>query len=308
MRVLLAGSVSLIGILAASSAQAEPTVRDCLLATETSISLRADHKLRAARAQLVICSAPTCPAEVREECGHRLDEVNAALPTVVFTAKTAAGEELSRVKVTMDGEVVTDHLDGTALSLDPGSHPFTFESAGAPALSETMILHEGEKNRRELVVLGVLAPVAVAATIAPTATRDPPAAPTTVATPPSTERGRGPWGGSRRRDHRRCLRRRDPVGVEPRQERMPRAFGLHRAGDHRQQHGGDGLHRLHHRLRRGRGATRGGADTLLHGAPIPRAERRPHHRATGARHHGTVLNRSRCGGGDPRSALRPELV
>jgi hypothetical protein len=141
---------------------ADPSVGDCLSATEAWLKLRTDHKLRAARNQLLVCSAPSCPAEVRDECIHHIDEVNAALPTVVFTVKSGGGQELSAVKVSMDGEVVADHLDGTALTLDPGSHTFTFETAGQPPATTTLILHEGEKGRAETVVVGPTPPPAPA--------------------------------------------------------------------------------------------------------------------------------------------------
>jgi hypothetical protein len=85
---------------------------------------------------------------------HRIDEVNAASPTIVFAVKSASGKELSTVKVTVDGQVIADHLDGSALPVDPGPHEFTFEAAGQPPLTETIILHEGEKDRRETVLLG----------------------------------------------------------------------------------------------------------------------------------------------------------
>ena len=159
MRSLLFLTLAFAALTAAPAAHAaDPTVSDCLSATETSLHLRASHKLRDARAQLLICSAATCPVEVREECVHRTSELNAEEPTLVFTVKTSTGEELSAVKVTMDGDVVAEHLDGGALSLDPGSHQFTFEAPGLPPLSEVLILHEGEKGRGETVVLEPAAP------------------------------------------------------------------------------------------------------------------------------------------------------
>jgi hypothetical protein len=131
-----------------------PGVRECLSSSESSLTLRNGHKLRGARAQLLVCSSPSCPADIRAECTRRIDVVNAALPTLVFTAKGGAGQELSAVTVTMDGERVADHLDGTALSLDPGSHELTFEAKGQPPLTKTLVLHEGEKNRRETILIG----------------------------------------------------------------------------------------------------------------------------------------------------------
>ncbi len=133
---------------------AGPSVGDCLSATETSLKLRAGHKLHAARAQLLVCSAASCPADVRQVCMRRMNEVNTAVPTIVFAATGGGGQPLSAVKVTMDGAVVATVLDGSALSLDPGSHQFTFEVAGQPPVTKTLILYEGEKNRRETVVIG----------------------------------------------------------------------------------------------------------------------------------------------------------
>ncbi len=178
MRISLVGLLVLAALAQVSPAHAAgPSVSDCLSATESSLKLRADHKLRAARAALLVCSAATCPADVRQECMRRIDTVNTALPTVVFTVKTGTGQELSAVKVTMDDEVVATYLEGTALSLDPGSHRFAFEVPGQPPVTETLILHEGEKNRREVVLMsGQATPPAAGAA---------PAVPTTTAAPSS---------------------------------------------------------------------------------------------------------------------------
>jgi hypothetical protein len=50
---------------------------------------------------------------------RRVDEINAAIPTVIFEAKDGAGGDLSAVRVTMDGEVLAERLEGTALSINP---------------------------------------------------------------------------------------------------------------------------------------------------------------------------------------------
>jgi hypothetical protein len=134
---------------------ADPSVSDCLMAAEASLKLRAEHKLRLTRTQLLVCSSSSCPGEVRQECMHRIDEVNAASPTIVLAVKNRAGHDLSAVKVTVDGQLVAEHLDGSALPIDPGPHEFTFEVSGGPPLTETIILHEGEKDRRETVNLAV---------------------------------------------------------------------------------------------------------------------------------------------------------
>ena len=137
---------------------ADPTVSECLSASNLSLKLRSEHKLRQVRAQLLTCASASCPPDIREECSQRMDRLTASIPTVVFAVTDGAGRELSAVKVTMDGEVVADHLDGSALTLDPGSHQFTFETAAQPPFTETLILHEGEQNRRESVTLERLSP------------------------------------------------------------------------------------------------------------------------------------------------------
>jgi hypothetical protein len=145
-------------IAAASGARparaADPTTVDCLSASESSLALRNQHQLRAARAQLLVCAHANCPADVRRECTRRVDEINTAIPTVVFEAKDAAGNDVSAVKVSMDGQPLVDRLEGTALSIDPGEHVFTFESPGQPTVEKKVVIREGEKDRRVVVAVG----------------------------------------------------------------------------------------------------------------------------------------------------------
>src|SRR5271165_2147015 len=72
----------------------DPTLADCITANESSIALRRQHKLRAARAQLLVCSAASCPEEIRSECVRRVTDVNVAMPTIVFNAKDGSGNDL----------------------------------------------------------------------------------------------------------------------------------------------------------------------------------------------------------------------
>jgi hypothetical protein len=63
------------------------------------------------------------------------------------------------------------------LSFDPGEHRFMFESPGGARVEKVLVVHEGEKQRRERIVLG--APPAPSAPARP-------AAPLAVAQEPST--------------------------------------------------------------------------------------------------------------------------
>jgi hypothetical protein len=76
-----------------------------------------------------------------------LAEVNRKIPTIIFDARDAAGRDLSAVKVTMNGEVLTEHLDGTALVLDPGEYNFRFEVADHEPVEKQLVVRESEKDR-----------------------------------------------------------------------------------------------------------------------------------------------------------------
>jgi hypothetical protein len=139
---------------AGSAPAADPTTADCLTANDKSISLRNSHKLLTARTQLLVCAAASCPADVRKECVRRIDQVNASMPTVVFEVKDGSGNDLTAVNVKMDGEIVVERLEGTAISLDPGAHAFTFEVVGQPVVTRQLVIHEGQKDRREVIQIG----------------------------------------------------------------------------------------------------------------------------------------------------------
>ncbi len=189
-------------LLAASRAHAaDPTTSDCLNANEASIKLRSEHKLRAARAQLLICAAATCPGDVRDACSRQVIQINQAMPTVVFEVKAAAGQELTDVKVSMDGEPIATRLEGTAVSLDPGEHQFTFEANGQRPSTKTLVIHEGEKERHESIVLGGASEATPAAPApAPAPTSPAPAPTASAATSQSTTAEAAPNdGGSSQR-------------------------------------------------------------------------------------------------------------
>ena len=162
--------------LASTPAFADLTKEQCVEANTRAQDLRRSGKLSATRDQLRLCATPSCPAIVRDDCAKRLDEVDGAQPTIVFDAKDGAGNDIGGVRVTVDGNLLTARLDGSALAVDPGEHTFTFEVPGQPAVTRTFILKETEKARRERIVLGATPPSASSAPIAPAAAAPPPSA------------------------------------------------------------------------------------------------------------------------------------
>jgi hypothetical protein len=130
---------------------ASPTTAECLSASEAAIALGNEHKLRASRSSLLICASASCPADIRKECLSGVEETNAQIPTVIFSAKDAGGLDLFSVRVVMDAEVLAERLDGTAISIDPGEHTFAFETAGKPTITKRLLIEQGHKGRREQV-------------------------------------------------------------------------------------------------------------------------------------------------------------
>ncbi len=140
-------------VLVATTGRAAPTKEQCIDANSNAQQLRRESKLESARQALLTCSDPSCPVMVRSDCTARLDEVQKAQPTLVLDVKSRGGDDMTDVKVTVDGGPFTAKLDGTAVPMDPGQHTFTFEAPGFEAVTKTLVLKETEKDRRERVVL-----------------------------------------------------------------------------------------------------------------------------------------------------------
>lgn len=160
--------VSLAVLLVASSgAAAGPTAQECISANELAIKARGEARLLDARDKLLACASLSCPGEIRAECERRLADLNAAIPTIVFEVRDAAGNDLVGVRVSMDGKPLVARLDGTAIPLDPGVHAFRFEMDGRAPVEKSLTIHEGEKARREPVVLGTTTQASVPPALVP---------------------------------------------------------------------------------------------------------------------------------------------
>jgi hypothetical protein len=184
MRRMHAAVVPLLaGLLLPSPSRADDAA--CVAASEQGLTLRQQGKLHGALQQLAACADASCPAEVKAECAKRIGDVDAAMPTLVLAATDGAGNDLRDVKVSMDGAPLATTLDGRPLKIDPGEHTFRFEAAGQPPVDKKLVLREGEKDRRESVMIGTPAPA------------PPPAAPPAAA--PSPEPAPGPsWWTTQR--------------------------------------------------------------------------------------------------------------
>jgi hypothetical protein len=82
-----------------------------------------------------------------QDCSKWSVEVEQAVPSVVLGARDEHDEDLTLVRVSIDGAERLDHLDGTAIVVDPGQHVFGFERSGAPPVEVRALIREGEKDR-----------------------------------------------------------------------------------------------------------------------------------------------------------------
>lgn len=140
----------------------------CVRALDDAQRLRSQKKLTQARSELVTCASEGCPQVVREDCARSLLEVDGALPTVVLSATGDGGSDVTDARVSIDGVLVLDKLDGRARAVDPGTHVFKFERPGHE-YSVTLLVLEGEKNRQVVAKLGAPPPAASASAAPPPA-------------------------------------------------------------------------------------------------------------------------------------------
>ena len=141
------------GLLASPAARADDAA--CIASSEQALTLR--HARQAARgaprARALRADRGVPGRSARAECSRRIDEVRGAQPTLILAAHDGAGNDLSDVQVALDGAPLVTALEGLPVVVDPGEHTFTFRAAGQAPVERTLVVREGEKNRREGVVL-----------------------------------------------------------------------------------------------------------------------------------------------------------
>jgi hypothetical protein len=121
-------------------------------AVEACIASFSDAQIQQKRGHLVDaakvyseCAAVTCPTQIREDCARKRDEVERALPTVVFVVRDANGKDLE-AQVTVDNALF-DSSSGRARPIDPGPHVIAYGPPGVARREEKVTIAEGEKSR-----------------------------------------------------------------------------------------------------------------------------------------------------------------
>ncbi len=174
-----------LGLLCLALAFATPRAahadaKQCISSNEKANALRKDGKLRAARDEFAACAVDSCPKMVREECGRLLTQINAAIPSLVFAATDANGNDITKAKVELDGENVTDSLDGRSIAVDPGEHHVVLTTEDGITKEVDVVAREGERNRRVDIKLA-----------SPSEEPEPPVVAPTPQEPPAQDSSRG---------------------------------------------------------------------------------------------------------------------
>ncbi len=146
----IAPAVATAIVLASGSARADAT---CISAYEQTQTLRKDGKPLAAKAQAAVCAREACPALLTKDCTKWLSELEAVIPTVVLDPRTPAGGLRTDVRVKVDGVTLSEKLDLKPVALEPGSHSFVFEAEGATPVERTLLVRDGEKNKKITVTM-----------------------------------------------------------------------------------------------------------------------------------------------------------
>jgi hypothetical protein len=156
LRLLLALGVllAIVFCFPKSGLAADDPKQQCVSASEKGQQLKNAGKLEAARAELQICSRAECPKLIQQDCTEWMKDILNILPSVVPGAKDRKGRDLVDVKVSIDGKVATETLDGKAVNVDPGVHVFRFEGKGMAPVEEQVVIRQGEKNRILTITLG----------------------------------------------------------------------------------------------------------------------------------------------------------
>jgi hypothetical protein len=155
-RNLVATIAAGAALLASPAARADGEREQCASAADQAQQLRDEGKYRRAREQMLVCARDVCPGPIKRDCLDWLRQLDDVAPTVVFAAKEG-NKDLTDVKVTMDGQLITSSLDGRPIPVDLGKHIFKFEHGGQTQDAE-VVIGAGQKGRNISVTFGAAPP------------------------------------------------------------------------------------------------------------------------------------------------------
>lgn len=146
--------VSALALVTTAGPSAPPSKDQCFASFEQGQTLRSQGALGAARAELEVCAHAACPDLTRNDCAKWLTEVDASVPTLTLAVTDRSGRDVVDVRVSIDGRVLVERLDGKAIPVDPGPHKLQISRPGEQPIELDLVVREGEKNRRVVARFG----------------------------------------------------------------------------------------------------------------------------------------------------------
>lgn len=141
--LVIIGSV----VLRANASRADEKAQ-CVADYDRAQVLLKTNKLVEARAPLLSCGRPICPAFVSDDCSRWLTDLDARLPTVVVEAQGPDGQDITDVSIELDGAPYLSRIDGRAFPINPGEHKFVFRHDGAKTIERRVVVAESVRGRR----------------------------------------------------------------------------------------------------------------------------------------------------------------
>ncbi len=125
---------------------ADAVKQTCLDSFMRAQRLRRKGQLVSARAELVSCGQPDCPDAIEGKCVEWLEEVRAAIPTIIVAAQDHQGRDITAAELAVDDDVVAAALDGKPVDVDPGPHKLKV-SYDRRSQTQDILAAQGVKNR-----------------------------------------------------------------------------------------------------------------------------------------------------------------
>jgi hypothetical protein len=102
---------------------------------------------REARASLSSCIEATACAGLVPKCKALYDKLSEKMSSVVLSVLDDSGAPKLDVDVKVDGTLLTSHIDGMAMLVEPGPHEFTFSTDRGVFATQKVLILEGQRDR-----------------------------------------------------------------------------------------------------------------------------------------------------------------
>jgi hypothetical protein len=123
------------------------TKQECSDSYQKTQVLRAADKLEEAIAQAEICTR-TCSKSFLDECTSWKTSLEGRIASIIVEAVDATGAPVTDGTVSLDGVAWLDQLGGPARAVSKGPHTLEVTVNGGPAQKKSIVIREGEKNRK----------------------------------------------------------------------------------------------------------------------------------------------------------------